>query len=390
MYTPLAIGEATGRSRSTLNTLTFGNMGIAVEVAPDPAPCAPIHAIITDAVKQQVFPGAVVLIAHQGKIVHWEAYGTTRYGGEDSVAVTRDTIYDLASLTKVFTATAALRLVDQGLLDLDTPAAAYLPGLRATGVTIRHLLTHTSGLSIRLSLLRDQHPTVIRELIYALDPVCLPGTRVSYVNVNSLLLGDIVARQTGESLDRVIEALILTPLGMRETYFCPAPCLHSRIAPTEYASWRGGIIQGSVHDESAYVLGGVTGHAGLFSTALDLWRFLQMWLDMGRFNGKTIIRAETVAQATRTQTDGLILADEALPFHCGWGWMREHPIIMANAPPDTYGHTGYTGPAIINVPSQQLSVVLLSNRTYPIRSPPIHHQVTRQLLEAALNAVRSE
>ncbi len=366
-----------------------------------------IAPVVNDAIERRIFPGAVVLVACNGAIQHLAAYGTTRYNETGSLPVAPDTIYDIASLTKVFTATAALMLIERGVLALDAPAAACLPGLRASGVTIRHLLTHTSGLSLRLSSLRHQPPAAIRKAIYALEPAYPPGTRVAYVNINSLLLGDIVANLAGQPLDQVIRENILSPLGMQETTFCPAPELHPRIAPTEWdLAWRGGVVCGSVHDESAHALGGVAGHAGLFSTAADLWRFAQMWLDNGQWKDREagsgeagdepqpsppvrILREETVAQATRTQTTDLALPTEGLPFHCGWGWMCEHPIIMPHAPADTYGHTGYTGPAMMNVPGRRLCLVLLSNRTYPHRAPPIHHAVTGRILDAALSVQSS-
>jgi CubicO group peptidase (beta-lactamase class C family) len=158
-----------------------------------------------------------------------------------------------------------------------------------------------------------------------------------------------------------------------------------------------------VHDESAAALGGVAGHAGLFSTARDLWRFTQMWLDNGEWRGDNeerparnalssqrasqgarLLRAETVAMATRIQTAGLRMPTQGLAFHCGLGWMIGHPVIMRDAPADTYGHTGFTGPALVLVPSRRLSVVVLSNRTYPRRGPAVHHEVTAALLRAAL------
>lgn len=347
--------------------------------------------ILADAIKRRLFPGAVVLIAHRGNIIHQAAYGTTMYDDPSSQPVTTDTIYDIASLTKMFTATAALQLYDTGVLDLDAPAASYLPGLRASGVLIRHLLTHTSGLSLRLSSLRDSSPDDIRAAIYALEPAEPPGTRVAYVNVNTLILGDIVARIAGKPLDGVISDLILNPLGMQTTRFCPPQSWHAHTAPTEVdTEWRARLVQGHVHDESTWALGGVAGHAGLFSTAQDIWRFMQMWLDSASTNASThtsgirLLRPETVAQATYVQTAGLQLPTEGLAFHCGLGWMKEHPIIMAQAPSDTYGHTGFTGPTMVVVPSYALCLVILSNRIYPHRGPATHHKVMARLVYTAL------
>ncbi|NJN67637.1 MAG: beta-lactamase family protein [Chloroflexaceae bacterium] len=338
---------------------------------------------------RRVFPGAVVLVARDGVVRHFAAYGSTRYDDQGSQPVTTHTRYDLASLTKAFTATAALRLYDEGVLSLDTPASHYLPGLRASGVTVRHLLTHTSGLSLRLASLRHLPADDLRAAVYAIDPVRLPGTQVAYVNINSLLLGDIVAHLSGMPLDQAMTDLVLSPLGMHDTCFCPPASLRPHTAPTEWdEEWRGGLVQGTVHDDSAHAMGGVAGHAGLFGPAADLWRFGQMWLDGGRTEvggpATQLLRRETVAMATRIQTAGLALPSEGVVFHCGWGWMMGHSVIMGRAPAGTYGHTGFTGPAIMMVPAHHLGVVLLSNRTYPRRTPPVHHEVTAALLEAAL------
>lgn len=343
-----------------------------------------LESVVAAAIEQRIFPGAVVLIAHEGEVRHLGAYGHTMYDDPGSQPVRPMLRYDIASLTKMFTATVALQLLDEGVLELDTLAAHYLPGLAATGVTVRHLLTHTSGLSLRLSLLRDQPPEAIRAAIYAVEPHVAPGTHVAYVNINSLLLGDIIAHVCEKPLDAVVSERLLEPLAMQETGFNLAPSLHPHIAPTEWdESWRGGLVQGTVHDESAWALGGVAGHAGLFSTAADLQRFLQMWLEFGA--GGDMLKPATIRQATQIQTDGLKLPTEGLAFHCGFGWMVRHPIIMAHAPPDAYGHTGFTGPTLVNVPSRRLSLVLLSNRVYPRRAvPAVHHETTAALLEVAL------
>jgi CubicO group peptidase (beta-lactamase class C family) len=313
------------------------------------------------------------------------------YDDPDTQPVTTTTIYDLASLTKMFTATAVLRLFDMGKIHLNNPAASYLPQFCCPTVTIRHLLTHTSGLILRLSLLRHLSPQEIRDAIYQLKPAYSPGTRIAYVNINSLLLGEVVAHVMGKPLDEALRELIFAPLGMHDTGYNPPPSLHATIPPTEQdTAWRMRLIQGVVHDESAYALGGVAGHAGVFSTAYDVGQFLQFWLNEGVISSpdtgmpQQLLRQSTVAMATQVQTEGLALPTEGLAFHCGMGWMKNHPIIMADAPPDTYGHTGFTGPTMVAVPSHKLRLVILSNRTYPYRTPAAHHETTAALLQAAL------
>ncbi len=347
---------------------------------------AAIDQIIATAIERAIFPGAVVLLARNGVVCHYAAYGSTMYADAGSQPVARDTIYDVASLTKVFTATAALRLLEAGLLDLDAPVARYLPELRATNIMLRHLLTHSSGLELRLSQLRDRPAADIRAAIYAAMPLRPPGSFMAYTNINSLLLGDVVARVTGQPLDTAIATLVLAPLGLRETCFCPAAALHPRIAPSEWDhEWRGELVWGQVHDESAAALGGVAGHAGLFSTAWDIWRFGQCWLDMGRAGGQQVLHPQTVALATRNYTANLAAADPSARGS-GLGWMLERPIFMGDAPLETYGHTGFTGPVLVLVPSAALVLVILSNRCYPRRCPPPypHHAVTAAVLRVAL------
>jgi CubicO group peptidase (beta-lactamase class C family) len=362
-----------------------------------------IDTIVQGAIDRRIFPGAVVLVARGAKIHHFAAYGSTMYDASGSRPVARDTIYDVASLTKVFTATATLRLADEGRLDLHAPAALYLPGLRAASVAVSHLLTHTSGLDIRLSALREAGRDGMLAAVYAAAPARPPGTLVAYTNVNSLLLGEIVARLHGEPLDAALRALVSGPLGLRDTQFRPLAALLPRIAPTEIdATWRGGLVHGSVHDESTYALGGVAGHAGLFSTAEDLFAFCRMWLDDDRpttndqrptkecggsdpvtlspaLNHRILSRA-MVALAITNHTSALHLA-------CGLGWMLDRPNFMGRAPAGSFGHTGFTGPALVVVPRERLIVVVLSNRVYPQRRPPPfeHHAVTAAIVDAALS-----
>jgi serine-type D-Ala-D-Ala carboxypeptidase len=358
---------------------------------------ADIDAIVADAITRRIFPGAVVLIAEDSAIRHYAAYGSTMYDAPGSWPVDLHTIYDIASLTKVFTATAVLRLLEQGVLALHAPAARYLPDFRLPNVTIFHLLTHTSGLDIRLSVHRHQGRAGVLDAAYCAMPARPPGTAVAYTNVNSLLLGEIVARLCGQTLDQALHALVIAPLGLRDTFFCPPAALLPRIAPTEVdVSWRGSLVHGSVHDESAHALGGVAGHAGLFSTAADLFRFCRAWLDEQECPGLRMedgcvpcsilhasssifnfLSATTIRLACANHTPGLQMA-------CGLGWMIDRPNFMGTAQAGTFGHTGFTGPAIVVVPARRLVVVALSNRVYPRRQPPEHHTITSAIVQAAL------
>lgn len=343
-----------------------------------------IDALIGDAIAERIFPGAVVLIAQHGVIRHHAAYGTTMYADPGSRPVKAHDLFDIASLTKVVTATAALRLADERLLDLAAPLRRYLPGLRAGAVTVRQVLTHSSGLALRLSLLRERGPAGIRAAVYGAEPQHAPGSVVAYTNINSLLLGELVASVAGMPLDAAISELVLAPLGMTETGFRPAVALRDRIAPTEIDTWRG-LVHGVVHDESAYALGGVAGHAGLFSTAADLERLLRLWLQGGAWAGRQLLREATVAAALRDYTAGLLSVSGA-PVRSGLGWMLDRANFMGAAPAGSFGHTGFTGPALVGVPACSLALVMLSNRTYPQRTPPPyrHHAVTAAVLAVAL------
>ncbi|HEU5098202.1 MAG TPA: serine hydrolase domain-containing protein [Roseiflexaceae bacterium] len=357
-----------------------------------------IDSIVAGAIEQRIFPGAVVLIARGAEVLHYAAYGTTMYDDAGAVPVRPDTIYDIASLTKMFTATAALRLSDAGRLDLNAPVATYLSEFIAPEVTLQQLLTHTSGLDIRLSALRHAGRAALLQAIYHTTPAYPPGTRVAYTNVNSLLLGEIVSRLHGGPLDAALQDLVIGALGLPDTQFRPPSHLLPRIAPTERdEEWRGTLIHGSVHDESTHALGGVAGHAGMFSTAADIYMFCRAWLrqddrrstiDGGSDNdsdrppsrvSRPLLKPETVVLATTNHTPSLNAA-------CGLGWMLDRPNFMGEAPAGTYGHTGFTGPAMIVVPRHQLIVVLLSNRVYPRRRAFEHHPVTAAILRAAITS----
>jgi CubicO group peptidase (beta-lactamase class C family) len=340
-----------------------------------------IDALAGDAIASRIFPGAVIACQVRDA-TYVRAYGTSMYADSGSQPIQLDTIFDIASLTKIFTATAALRLADQQLIRLETPVCAYLPTFADRHCQIVHLLTHSSGLDLRLSTLAPHGAAALRSAVYATRASHPPGTQVAYTNINALLLGDVVAAVTGLPLDRALDELVIAPAGLRETGFCPAPALRPRIAPTEHDdTWRTLLLHGVVHDESAYALHGVAGHAGLFSTASDLLQLCEVWLSAWHGRNHTFLRQDTARRACRNHTPAGQLA-------CGLGWMLGRPAFMGQAPASAYGHTGYTGPAIVTVPECDLIVVILSNRVYPRRGPAVHHAVTARLVELALAGAR--
>ncbi len=325
-----------------------------------------IDQIATGQIRAGKIPGAVVLVGNGDRILYRKAFGY-RAQQPKKLPMTTDTIFDLASLTKVIaTTTAIMQLVEQHRLQLDDTIAQYWPEFAANGkaqITVRQALTHYTGLRADLST-RDNwsgYRTAL-ELIAAEQPQQPPGTRYEYSDINFEILGELVRRVSGQPLDLYCKTHIFTPLGMRDTGFKPASDLHDRIAPTVY--WREKIIWGEVNDPTASRMGGVAGHAGLFSTADDLALFAQMLLHGGTLPGHPtrILQPATVAQMT---------APQALPDTTrqrGFGWDLEAPLGRRNnilVPPGFYGHTGYTGTSIWIDPITATYVIILTNRVYP-------------------------
>ena len=238
---------------------------------------------IEASIAQQAFPGAVVAVGRHDKVLYLHAFGRLAYGR--GRPVTTRTVYDLASLTKVVGLTTALmQLVEEGRVALDTPAVHYVPAFRDSAVTIRQLLTHSSGLPAWKPFFQRAHS---REAMFALvdsEPLEVPpGTRMAYSDLGAIVLTQVVEHVTGQRLDRYLQAHVLRPLGMRDTRFRPPASWRARIAPTEMdTAYRHRLVRGEVHDENAFAMGGVSGHAGLFSTAPDLAKFAQMMLRFGR------------------------------------------------------------------------------------------------------------
>jgi CubicO group peptidase (beta-lactamase class C family) len=370
--------------------------------APAPAPAPPadpqdaelraglvpaLDRAVGAAIGNRATPGASVAAGRQGRAPVLRAYGRTDWA-PGARAVTDSTIYDLASLTKaVATTTAAMILEDEGRLALDRPVAAYLPGFGAPDkapITVRMLLTHTSGLRADHTLYReirgraaylariDAHPLAAR-----------PGTRFRYDDWNFVVLQLAMEQVTGEPLDRWLQRRVWGPLGMRDTGFNPPPSLRPRIAPTEVQRFRGGQLWGEVHDENAWALGGVAGHAGLFSSARDLAVFARMLLEGGTHGGVRIVRPETVARWTRRQGPGSTRA-------LGWDTYAPRSGAGRLFSPRSFGHTGFTGTSLWIDPERGVYAILLTNRVNPTRDnpriPPVRSAVADAVQRAAAGA----
>jgi uncharacterized protein YbbC (DUF1343 family)/CubicO group peptidase (beta-lactamase class C family) len=282
--------------------------------------------------------------------------------------MTPDTIFDLASLTKVIaTTTAVMQLVERGMISLEDPVADYWPEFKAHGkedITVRELLTHYSGLRPDLDLKPEWSgyetalPMIVEE-----TPVAVPGTRFIYSDINFETLGEIVRRVSGQPLEVFCAQNIFQPLGMKDTFFSPPPAVHDRVAPTQYQLGETGkMLWGEVHDPTAYNMGGVAGHAGLFSTADDLAIFAQMLLNGGTYAGARVLSPLTVEKMTTPQAppDAMILR--------GLGWDIDSPYASNRGelyPLGSYGHTGWTGTSIWIDPVSRTYVILLTNRVHP-------------------------
>ncbi len=330
--------------------------GVAGETARLTEALAPIAGVVEDEVRAGHIPGAVVVVGHQGEVVFRGAYGA-RALTPSRRAMTVDTVFDLASLTKVVaTTTAVMQLMDAGALDLDDPVARYWPAFAASGkqrITVRQLLSHGSGLPAGLS--RPPNGSARRSVlarVAAQPPLAAPGARFEYSDVNFIVLGELVRRLGGLPLDRYCALRVFAPLGMGDTVFRPPASARERVAPT--TRW------GTVHDPIAYRMGGVAGHAGLFSTADDLARFAQMLLDGGRTADTQVLSSEAVALMTSVHSH----AGDAIRRGLGWDLGLSFDPSWAAAGRRVFGHTGYTGTSLWIDPETRTYVIILTNRSH--------------------------
>jgi uncharacterized protein YbbC (DUF1343 family)/CubicO group peptidase (beta-lactamase class C family) len=326
-----------------------------------------IDTVMKEALDRGELPGAVVVIVHRGKIVFRKAYGQRRLK-PDGAPMNVEVVFDLASLTKpIATATALWMLIEQGKVRLDDPVAKYLTefvGDKRKKITLRHLLLHTSGL-IPDNPLSDykQGREAARKSVFALEPRTEPGDRFAYSDMGFILLGEIVERVSGEPLDVFTRKHIFDPLGMNETTFRPQGKLKERAAPTTFRD--GQLVLGTVHDPRSFVLGGVAGHAGLFSTADDLAVYAQMLLSGGEYNGKRVLKAETVRAMTEPHAVGTRGGNglRSLAWDVDTAYSKNRGDGFK--PGDGFGHTGFTGTSIWVEPKHDMAVIFLSNRVHP-------------------------
>ena len=390
---------------------------------------AEIDALMVRALADSAAPGAVLAIGRHGRFVRLRGYGKLDWAESAGPADTRS-IYDLASLTKVVgTTTAAMLLVDEGSLDLDAPVVDYLPWWSAgdpakENVTVRHLLLHRAGLPpFRLFYLEMEGRDAYLSAIGGLELDYEPGTRTVYSDIGFMTLAFIIERVSGQGLDEFLEERVWDRLGMRDTGFRPAGALRNRIAPTEVDTvFRNMHVHGVVHDENAYAIGGVAGHAGLFSTTSDLAVLAQALLDGGRVVGceredsdsvgvggnggarlsDTVPReadasSEMICAAGSAGTVRLVSAETVRAFTkrfdsqgsraLGWDTPSDQSSAGEYFTRSAFGHTGFTGTSIWIDPELDMFVVLLTNRVNPTRNNDKHIPLRRAVHDLAARAI---
>jgi uncharacterized protein YbbC (DUF1343 family)/CubicO group peptidase (beta-lactamase class C family) len=334
--------------------------GTASSQQSDTADLSALDSVIQTAVQNRDIPGAVLLVGHDGQVVYRKAFGERSLEPTRS-AMTADTIFDLASLTKVIaTTTAVMQLVEQGRIRLNDPVTKYIPEFAQNGksdIVVRDLLTHYSGFAPDLDL---SHPWIGRDTAYSMafaeTPDSPPETRFVYSDINFIVLGALVERVSGMPLDVYCAQKIFAPLGMVHTRFLPPQGWLPQIAPTEYDE-HGQMLRGVVHDPTARRMGGVAGHAGLFSTADDLAKFAQALLD-----GKTILSPLTIEKMSTPQQPPYASALR------GFGWDIDSPFSSNRGellPVGSFGHTGFTGTSVWIDPTTHTYIILLTNAVHP-------------------------
>jgi len=353
--------------------------GSAADAGLVPQGLESIDGTVDDALAKRAAPGAVVLVARRGVIAEWKAYGYASLykdadytPADDKRPMQKDEIFDLASVSKLFTAVAIMQLWDEGKFKLDDPVAKYLPqfGVQGKGnVTIRELLTHTSGF-------RPDPPTPLYEIkgsrkdrmdyVLQLPLEHPPGTHYVYSDINFITLGALIEKLSGEREDVFVRKHLTGPLHMTDTMYDPPASLKPRIAASEYQPWtHRGMLWGSVDDENAWALDGVAGHAGVFGTTRDLAVFGQMMLNGGSYDGVRVLSQQAVK---------LILTNWLPKFpgdDIGLGWSINQPWYQgALAGPHTAGHEGFTGTALTINTRNDIVTVILTNRVHPNRHGP--------------------
>jgi len=347
---------------------------------------ANIDSVIVSAIEDSAFPGAVVLVSKDGEDIYEKGFRHFTYD-ESSSKVGTTTIYDLASLTKVIaTTTAAMICIDKNLFELDDPVYKHIPEFSENSketILIKNLLLHNSGLPAWKKFY-DKYldADLITKNIYQTKTEYPAGTKTVYSDLGIIVLGKLIETVTEKKLDQFCNDEIFIPLKMNNTYFNPPDSVKDKIPPTEIDNhWRNKLVQGEVHDETSLLLGGVAGHAGLFSTAEDLSKLCLVMLNEGKYNGKQFFKSETVKLFTKRYSPESTRA-------LGWDTKSATRSSAGNKfSKKSFGHTGFTGTSVWIDPERQLFVVFLTNRVYPSRENKKIINVRPKLHDAVIDAI---
>jgi CubicO group peptidase (beta-lactamase class C family) len=351
-----------------------------------------IDAAIEDGIRRGIYPAAVVMVGRRDSLLYQKGYGHFTWSSRTTRPDPASTLWDIASLSKVVaTASTVAKLVERGTLDLEAPVERYLPefrGVTKDQVTVRMLLDHTSGLPPYEALYRG-HPTIsaAREKLLTVPLARMPGVSALYSDLNAMLAAMVVERVAGEPFDSVSRQEVFEPLGMRTTLWSPPAADQTRAVPT--AKFRGRAISGVVNDENARILGGVAGHAGVFSTGADLARFARSWLralDDAAAPSPWLNTATALRFTERSLASGTRALGWDTPIlNPGDG---KPPLYGRCATATTFGHTGWTGTLIWIDPAADLFVVLLTNRSYDPRSATKSFDQIREIRATVSDAAR--
>lgn len=363
--------------------------GTPEEAGFDPVALTKVDTVVNNAIADSAFPGAVVLVARNGIIALEKAYGRFMYD-PSSTPMTTDAMFDLASVTKVIATTSAvMRLYDEGKIHLDDPIVKYIPQFGQNGkehITIYNLMVHNSGLPAwRKFYTFCNDPQCVLDSVYATPLEYKTGDSTVYSDLGLITMGKLIEHVTGTTLDHYVDSVFFKPLGMANTMYNPPHSLLYRIVPTEVDSfWKKTYqpVHGRVHDENAATLGGVSGHAGLFSTAGDLVKILQMEMNGGVYNGTRYIERSTIKKFTSRQSSQSTRGIGWDTRNVDGGFEGKYPSKK------TFRHTGFTGTSVVVDPMNKIIVIFLTNRVYPTRAnhklfkvrPALHNAVYEALM----------
>ena len=348
--------------------------------------------MIDKAIDSELFPGAQILIVKDSKILAEKSFGYHTFDS-NSKPIDSNTIYDIASLTKVVATTPVImKLIKKKYLHLNHEISQFYPEFKGgwkDKVTIKHLLTHSSGLKPYVQYFKDENvknrDDIVKNIISKQELLFEPGTEFKYSDLGMILLMDISEKLTGRSFSSLVQSWIFNPIGMTNSYFNPPDKIVHRIPPTEIdKSYRNKIVQGIVHDENAFLMGGVSGHAGVFSNSYDIAKYAQSIINFGIYNGSRVFSRHSIKKVTKKQN---------MPYGSDYALGWDTPSLRGDSSAgdlfseDSYGHLGFTGTSLWVDPNKKIIIILLTNRTYPTREKLGMYKLRRDLHNEIMNTI---